>query len=76
MRRFRLFNCETDNLLPPSVQDWLPQLHLARCVVDIVEGLDVSAIEGFYAGRGSDAYHPASMLSLLIYGHATGTLEC
>ncbi|HUY01902.1 MAG TPA: IS5/IS1182 family transposase, partial [Rhodocyclaceae bacterium] len=73
MRRFRLINRETDYLLPPSVQDWLPQSHLARYVVDVVEGLDLSAIERAYAGRGSDAYHPALLLSLLIYGYATGT---
>lgn len=73
MRRFRLIDRETDYLLPPSVQDWLPQSHLARYVVDVVEGLDLSAIEGAYAGRGSDAYHPALLLSLLIYGYATGT---
>ena len=68
MRRFRLIDRETDDLLPPSVQDGLPQSHLARYVVDVVEGLDLSAIEGAYAGRGSDAYHPALLLSLLIYG--------
>jgi transposase len=73
MRRFRLIDRETDYLLPPSVQDWLPESHLARYVVDVVEGLDLSAIEGAYAGRGSDAYHPALLLSLLIYGYATGT---
>ena len=73
MRRFRLIDREIDYLLPPSVQDWLPPSHLARYVVDVVEGLDLSAIERAYAGRGSDAYHPALLLSLLIYGYATGT---
>jgi len=48
MRRFRLIDRETDYLLPPSVQYWLPQSHLARYVVDVVEGLDLSAIEGAY----------------------------
>ena len=63
MRRFRLIDRETDYLLPPSVQDWLPQSHLARYVVDVVEGLDLSAIERAYAGRGSDAYHPAVQIT-------------
>ncbi|MEO8779702.1 MAG: hypothetical protein ABI389_13650, partial [Rhodanobacter sp.] len=57
---------ETDYLLPPSVQDWLPKSHLARYVVDVVEGLDLSLIERAYAGRDSDTYHPALLLSLLI----------
>jgi transposase len=73
MSRFRPIDRETDYLLPPSVQDWLPESHLARYVVDVVEGLDLLELERAYAGRGSDAYHPALLLSLLIYGYATGT---
>ena len=73
MSRFRPIDRQTEYLLPPSVQDWLPESHLARYVVDVVEGLDLSALERAYAGRGSDAYHPAMLLSLLIYGYATGT---
>ncbi|WP_324731262.1 IS1182 family transposase [Pseudomonas paeninsulae] len=72
MSRFRPINRETDYLLPPSVQDWLPESHLARYVVEVVEGLDLSRLERAYAGRGSVAYHPAMLLSLLIYGYATG----
>lgn len=72
MSRFRPIDRQTDYLLPPSVQDWLPESHLARYVVDVVEGLDLSELERAYAGRGSDAYHPAMLLSLLIYGYATG----
>ena len=73
MSRFRPIDRQTEYLLPPSVQDWLPESHLARYVVDVVEGLDLSVLERAYAGRGSDAYHPAMLLSLLIYGYATGT---
>ncbi|HHK4595411.1 TPA: IS1182 family transposase [Pseudomonas aeruginosa] len=72
MSRFRPINREIDYLLPPSVQDWLPEPHLARYVVEVVEGLDLSKLESVYAGRGSAAYHPAMLLSLLIYGYATG----
>jgi transposase len=72
---FQPIDRDTDYLLPPSVQDWLPQAHLARYVVDVVEGLDLSALEQAYAGKGSDAYHPATLLSLLIYGYATGTFS-
>jgi transposase len=57
------------------VQEWLPEAHLARYVVDVVEGLDLSALERAYAGRGSEAYHPATLLALLIYGYATGTFS-
>ncbi len=68
---FHPIDRDTDYLLPPSVQEWLPEAHLARYVVDVVEGLDLSDLVRAYAGRGSDAYHPATLLSLLIYGYAT-----
>jgi transposase len=70
---FHPIDRDTDYVLPPSVQEWLPEAHLARYVVDVVEGLDLSELERAYAGRGSEAYHPATLLSLLIYGYATGT---
>ena len=59
-------------LLPPSIQEWLPEGHLARYMVEVVESLDLGDLERAYAGKGSAAYHPALLLSLLIYGYATG----
>ena len=59
-------------LFPPSVQDWLPEDHLARFVVDIVSQLDIKPLSEAYGGRGSKAYHPEILLSLLFYGYATG----
>ncbi len=48
---------ETLYLLPPSVQDWLPEGHLARFVVEIVEQLDLRSLKASYAGRGSQPYN-------------------
>lgn len=72
---FHPIDRDMDYLLPPSVPEWLPESHLARYVVDVVEGLDLSELERAYGGRGSDSYHPAILLSLLIYGYATGTFS-
>ena len=72
MSHFRPIDRDIDFLLPPSVQDWLPEGHLARYVVEVIEGLDLSELEQAYAGRGSAPYHPTTLLSLLIYGYATG----
>ncbi len=65
----------TPFLLPPSLQEWLPDEHLARFVVEVVEQLDLSALESSYAGRGSKAYHPGMMLAMLFYGYATGVFS-
>lgn len=62
-------------LLPPSMHDWLPQNHLARFIVEVVEQLDLSKLIRRYSGCGSAAYHPAVMLALLIYGYATGVFS-
>jgi len=75
LARFVTIDRETAYLLPPSVNDWLPERHLARFVVEIVDKLDLKILTSRYAGRGSDAYHPATLLSLLIYGYATGTFS-
>nr|MBP8289509.1 IS5/IS1182 family transposase [Chromatiaceae bacterium] len=45
MRKFHLIDRDIDFLLPPSVQEWLPEGHLARYVVEVVEGLDLSDLE-------------------------------
>jgi len=66
---------ETQYLLPPSVQDWLPEGHLARFVIEIVEQLDLRSLKASYAGRGSQPYHPAMLLALLFYGYATGVFS-
>lgn len=72
MPRFRLIDRDIPLELPLSLQDWLPEGHLARYVVEVVEALDLSALVQAYSGRGSPPYHPAMMISLLIYGYATG----
>ena len=66
---------ETLFLLPPSLQDWLPEGHLARFVVEIVEQLNLRSLKESYAGRGSQAYNPEMLLSLLFYGYATGVFS-
>jgi hypothetical protein len=56
--RFVSMDRDTAYLLPPSVRDWLPENHLARFVVEIVEQLDLGTLTTAYGGRGSDAFHP------------------
>ena len=72
MSRFVPVDRETAYLLPPSVDEWLPVDHLARFVVEVIDQLDLSELTRQYAGRGSQAHHPAVLLGLLIYGYASG----
>ncbi len=61
--------------MPPTIQGWLPENHLARFVVDIVEQLDLGALESACSGRGSQPYSPAVLVGLLFYGYATGVFS-
>jgi len=72
---FRPSDRLTSFLMPPSVDEWLPQRHLARFVVEVVDGLDLSAMSKSYRGSGSASYHPAVLLGLLVYGCATGVFS-
>jgi len=75
MSHYRAIDRETGFLLPPSIDDWLPEKHLARFVVELVDGLDLSAMIRSYRGSGSAFYHPALLLSVLVYGYATGVFS-
>jgi transposase len=75
MSNFILCDRKTDYLLPPSVDDWLTQDHLARFVVEVIDGLDLTNLTRQYAGRGSKAHHPATLLAILVYGYCTGVFS-
>lgn len=72
---FILIDRDTLYILPPCVQDYVPEDHLARFVVEIVEQLDLRHLTTSYQGKGKRPYHPAMLLSLLFYGYATGTFS-
>jgi transposase len=75
MSNFRPFDRDTGFLLPPSLDEWLPERHLARFVVEVIDGLDLSAMRRSYRGTGSASYHPALLLGVLVYGYATGVFS-
>jgi transposase len=75
MSNFRLIDRDTGYLMPPSVNEWLPERHLARFVVEVVSGLDLRAMTDSYSGSGEASYHPQVLLGLIIYGYATGVFS-
>lgn len=75
MSNFRPIDRTTGFLLPPSVDEWLPERHLARFVVEVIDKLDLSSMTRAYRGSGSASYHPAMLLGLLVYGYATGVFS-
>ena len=76
-KTYKTYLPEQDLLLPPSLRDWLPENHLAYCVSDVVDQLDLSAIESVYEeeDRGQPPYHPRMMVKILVYGYCVGVFS-
>jgi len=75
MKKFIGADREQRMLMPYDLGDWLPEHHLARFVVDVVDKLDMRWIYNQYKGVGSTAYDPRMLLSLLFYGYSTGVFS-
>ena len=73
-KTFRPWTIDQPLLLPPSVQDFVGEDHLARFILALVlEHLDLGEIESAYASeRGQPPFDPAMMTALLLYGYCHG----
>ena len=74
-KTFRHYDPHQQFLVPPSLDDWLEENHLARFVSDLVEEvLDLAPFFSSYKEvRGYPPYDPRLMLKILLYGYTTGT---
>lgn len=73
------YNIKTINrdqvyLMPPSLQEWLPEKDIAWFIIDVVEQMDMGAYYRRYRsdGRGQEAYDPGMMIALLVYAYSNG----
>jgi len=57
-------------LLPPSLDEFVPENHEARIVNEVVDTMDLSPLLAKYEGGGAPAYHPAMMLKVIIYAYS------
>lgn len=73
--RFVIVDRDTPMVLPPSLQDWLPEGHLAHFVVETVALLPLHGFQVNTRGTGDAQFPPSMMLSLLIYNYAVGRMS-
>ena len=73
-REFKAVDRDQVMLLPPDLRDWLPADHLAWLVLEVVGQCDLSAITQMYrrGGTGREAFDPAMVTALLVYGYCQG----
>jgi transposase len=76
-KTYRPYSPDQMFLLPPSLRDWLPENHLVYFVSDVVDQLDLSAIESIYEkdDRGQPPYHPRMMTKILVYAYCVGVFS-
>jgi transposase len=76
-KSYRPYYPDEELLLPPSLREWLPENHLAYFVSDVVDHLDLSAIEAVYGEekRGQPPYDPRMMIKLLVYAYCVGVFS-
>src|ERR1700739_3678348 len=76
-KTYRSYLPEQDLLLPPSLREWLPDDHLAFLVSDVVDQLNLSAIESVYEedDRGQPPYNSRMMTKILLYGYCVGVFR-
>ena len=76
-KSYRPYYPDEELLLPPSLQEWLPEKHLAYFVSDVVDHLDLSAMDAVYGEekRGQPPYDPRMMTKLLVYGYCVGVFS-
>ena len=76
-RTFRPYDRDQLILLPPALQEWLPEGHLSGCVAELVDTLDLSEIFSYYGGpaRGTTPFNPRMITTVLIYAYCIGVFS-
>ena len=59
-------------LLPLSLDEFISKAHEVRIIDEVVGTLDSSPLLTRYAGGGAPAYHPATMLKVMVYAYSLG----
>src|ERR1700682_1780204 len=76
-KSYRPYLPEQGFLLPPSLREWLPEDHLGYFVSDVVDNLNLSALDAVYGDeqRGQPPYDPRMMTKVLVYGYCVGGIQ-
>ncbi len=66
---FKRYVQDQPMLLPPSYEDLVPQNHPVRVVNEVIERINIGALERSYKGGGTSSYHPRMLLKVLVYAY-------
>ena len=66
---FKPYNPDQLSLLPPSLDELIPENHVVRVVRDVIDSINIDTILKKYVGGGASSFHPKLMLKILVYGY-------
>lgn len=66
---YKPYVMDQPSLLPPDLEELIPENHLVRTVNAAIEEIDLKILYQQYKGGGTSSYHPKMMLKVLIYGY-------
>lgn len=66
---FKRYEQNQPMLLPPSYEDLVPENHPVRVVNEVIERIEIGALERSYKGGGTSSYHPRMLLKVVVYGY-------
>ena len=69
---FKEYNQEQTFLLPPSLEEFVGEGHVARVINEVVNRLDLRELSARYSAFGCAPYHLQLLVKVLFYGYATG----
>lgn len=67
--RFQQYNQQQNWLLPPSIEEMIPEDHPVRIVNGVIEQLDLNLLIEEYSREGKPSYHPKMMLKVMVYAY-------
>jgi len=70
--KFKEYRQHQIMLMPASLDDKVPQEHLARYIDKVVDQLNIKEIEDSYSDLGCHAYHPQMLIKVILYGYCIG----
>ena len=66
---FKPYTMDQPTLMPPSLEELIPQDHLVRVVNRVMDELGLEEVLNEYKGGGTSSYHPRMMLKVLVYAY-------
>lgn len=67
---FKNYNQNQQFLLPPSLDEMIPEDHMVRVVNKTIDEMDITTILATYKGGGTTSYHPRMMLKVIVYAYS------